>query len=245
MNKELLREIGLTNAEINVYNSLLSSGSTSVGRIVEETGMYRKNIYDALTKLIDKGLVTYVIENKLKVFQVKDPDNLSRFLEEQKTKISEVQQRLKDEIVLLRRQFHSLAPEIESQVYRGVEGIKTILRDCLNYKEVLFIGGTGEVENRMPFFWPQYNKQRQKKKIIWKVLFIYEARKKEMVKSKYFQYRLLPKILSGLNVIYIYGDNVANVIWLQKPLAFAFCGDPWGRAGHEINSMLGLPSRRY
>ena len=32
--------------------------------------------------------------------------------------------------------------------------------------------------------------------------------------------KMLPKELSGPNVIYIYGDYVANVMWLEKPLAF-------------------------
>ncbi|MSS74356.1 hypothetical protein EXS72_01815 [Candidatus Pacearchaeota archaeon] len=49
---------------------------------------------------------------------------------------------------------------------------------------------------------------------------VYGARNKSITKSKYYEYKILPKILSGLNVIYISGDYVANVLWLEKPLAF-------------------------
>ena len=113
-----------------------------------------------------------------------------------------------------------MQPEIESEIYRGLEGIKTILKECLNYKEVLFIGATGDVENRLPYFWPHYNKKRIRLKCKWKLLLVHEAKDKPITKSKYYEYKVLPKILSGLNVIYIYGDYVANVLWLEKPLAF-------------------------
>src|SRR3989338_5788922 len=220
MNKKILKEIGLTDTEIKIYLNLLSLGATSAGKIVEETGIYRKNLYDSLNKLIGKGLVTYVIENKTKVFQPKDPENLIRFLEEKKNRISEKENELKKEIPLLKQKFQSLAPEIESEIYRGIEGIKTLLKECLKYKEVLMIGATGDVENRLPYFWPHYNKKREKLQCKWKLFLVYEARNKPITKSKYYEYKILPKILSGLNVIYIYGDYVANILWLEKPIAF-------------------------
>jgi len=123
-------------------------------------------------------------------------------------------------VTLPREKFVSLVPEIESEIYRGNEGIKTILNECLNYKEVLFIGATGDVKDRLPYFWPQYNKKREKMKCKWKLLLVHESKEKQITRSKYYEYKVLPKILSGLNVIYIYGDYVANVLWLEKPIAF-------------------------
>ena len=139
MNIQILREIGLTETEIKVYLSLLSIGTTTAGKIVESTGIHRKNLYDALNKLIDKGLVTYVIENKIKHFQPKNPENLIRYLEEKKNKISEKEKELEKEIPELKQKFQSLEPEIESEIYRGTEGIKTILKECLNYKRLAVI----------------------------------------------------------------------------------------------------------
>jgi HTH-type transcriptional regulator, sugar sensing transcriptional regulator len=220
MNEKLLKEIGLTETEIKVYLSLLSLGATSAGRIVEDTGIYRKNLYDALNKLIEKGLVTFVVENKIKVFQPKNPENLVNYLEEKKAKIDEKKDEIEKIIPQLKSKFNSLPSEIESEIYRGVDGIKTILKECLNHKEVLFMGATGDVENRMPYFWPHYNKKRIKMKSKWKLLLVCEAKDKPLTKSPLYEYKVLPKILSGLNVIYIYGDYVANVLWLEKPVAF-------------------------
>jgi len=220
MDTKILKEIGLTETEIKAYLSLLTLGATSAGRIVEETGVYRKNLYDALNKLIEKGLVSYVIEDKIRVFQAKNPENLEKYLDEKKAKIEEQKQEIQKTISELNSLLSKAPVEIESEIYRGTEGIKTILKECLNYKEVLFIGATGDVENRLPYFWPQYNKKREKLKCKWKLLLVHESKNKPITKSQYYEYKILPRILSGLNVIYIYGDYVANVLWLEKPIAF-------------------------
>jgi sugar-specific transcriptional regulator TrmB len=220
MNTKILKEIGLTETEIKVYLALLSYGTTSAGKLVEETGLYRKNLYDALNKLIEKGLISYVIENKIRFFQAKSPENLEKYLDEKKAKIEEQKQEIHNTISEMTSIFKKAPAEIESEIYRGTEGIKTILKECLNYKEVLFIGATGDVENRLPYFWPQYNKKREKLKCKWKLLLVHEAKNKPITKSQYYEYKVLPEILSGLNVIYLYGDYVANVLWLEKPLAF-------------------------
>jgi len=220
MDTKILKEIGLTETEIKVYLALLSYGTTSAGKLVEETGLYRKNLYDSLNKLIEKGLISYVIENKIKFFQAKSPENLEKYLDEKKAKIEEQKQEVQNTISEMTSIFKKAPAEIESEIYRGIEGIKTILKECLNYKEVLFIGATGDVENRLPYFWPHYNKKREKLKCKWKLLLVHEAKNKPITQSQYYEYKILPEILSGLNVIYIYGDYVANVLWLEKPLAF-------------------------
>ena len=62
MELEYLRKIGLTSGEIKVYSAVLEIGASSLNKIHEKTGIERRNIYDILNKLIEKGLVSYVIE---------------------------------------------------------------------------------------------------------------------------------------------------------------------------------------
>lgn len=220
MDLRILKEIGLTETEIAAYTALLTLGATTAGKIVVTTGIHRKNLYDSLQKLIEKGLVTCVIENKIRIYQAKDPDNLLRYVDEKKAKLDKQKKDVQGLILALQATRDSGEQEIESEIYRGTEGIKTILKECLHHKEVLFIGATGDVENRLPYFWPHYNKQREKKKCRWRLLLVHEAKHKPITKSRYYVYKILPKTLSELNVIYIYGDHVANVVWLEKPVAF-------------------------
>ncbi len=217
---EFLREIGLTDAEVKVYLALLHLGVSPAGQIAAKAGLYRKNAYDALRKLSERGLASEAVEGKARKFQAKSPDNLLKYLDERQAALKEQRQRTEKELPRLQAMFGQRSPEIEAEIYRGSEGIKTLLNECLEHKTVLFIGATGDVESRLPYFWPQYNSLRQEKKIEWKLLLKHSARHKKITKSKYYNYKILPPELDSPAVIYIYGDYVANVLWLEKPVAF-------------------------
>lgn len=215
-----MKGLGFTEIEAKVYWELLGLGASPAGRLAKTAGVYRKNLYDALERLEEKGLVTFVTENKRRTFQAKSPKNLLRYVEEKERALGERKTELEGAIPALEKRVLSAQEEIEAEIYRGNEGIKTILRECLERREVLFIGATGEVEDRLPNFWPGYNKKREKLGCAWKLLLTYEARNRKITKSRHYHYKVLPKTLSGPNVIYIYGDTVANVLWLEKPVAF-------------------------
>jgi len=77
----------------------------------------------------------------------------------------------------------------------------------------------------MPGFFEEWNKQRQKKKILIKILHKESAREKAMVKKefmgKYFETKFLPKEIENPAIINIYGDRVVNVLWKGKyPICF-------------------------
>lgn len=42
----------------------------------------------------------------------------------------------------------------------------------------------------------------------------------EARKSRLYDFKVLPKELSGPNVIHIYGDKIANVLWVDPPISF-------------------------
>ena len=68
MDKQQLINIGLSNNEVDIYLSLLESGQSLVGEITKKTKINRTHIYDRLQKLINKGLVSYIIKNNRKYF---------------------------------------------------------------------------------------------------------------------------------------------------------------------------------
>jgi sugar-specific transcriptional regulator TrmB len=216
----LLKNIGLTEREIEVYFILLEIGSSPVNKIYERTGIQRRNIYDLLNKLVDKGLVSYIVDSNKKYFQPKDPEKLVDYIDEQKAELESKKSELIESIGDIKAKFNNIRTEREAEIYRGLDGIKSILIDCLKEKEVMFIGATGMVEDKLLYFWPQYNRKRVANKISWKLLLNYEAKDKFITKSLFSIYKILPKELSGPNVIYIYGDKVANVLWVEPPVSF-------------------------
>ena len=89
MDAKLLQEIGLTNSEILVYTTLLKTGSIKVGQLIKEVSLHRSRVYEAINRLTDKGLVSYVIKNNVKFFEATDPERLLSYLEEQKERLNE------------------------------------------------------------------------------------------------------------------------------------------------------------
>ena len=63
-----LTELGLTDGQIRVYSAILELGNPNLNSIHEKTGIERRNIYDILNKLIERGLVTYINENNRRIF---------------------------------------------------------------------------------------------------------------------------------------------------------------------------------
>ena len=69
MKKSLLEDIGLTRSEINVYLALLELGSSTTGKIIDKAKVSSSKIYEVLDKLIQKGLVSFIIKSGIKYFQ--------------------------------------------------------------------------------------------------------------------------------------------------------------------------------
>ena len=102
MNKDLFYSLGLTKNEAKVYLCLLELGNTQVGQITEKSGIHRRNVYDSISRLMEKGLLSSVIVNNKKLFS---PVNPKRFLE----LIDEKGYELKD----LKKKFSEIMPELE------------------------------------------------------------------------------------------------------------------------------------
>ena len=217
-----LTQIGLSENESKVYTALLDNGALPVNRIYEETGIDRRNIYDVLNRLISKGLATFAIEHKKRIFQTTSPRRIMLFLEEQKQLIDE-KKRMADKLLPnLEKKFGARKSSVEAEIYRGYEGIKTIWEDTLNYKEIWMIGAGGFGYDRMPRYWITFNRKRLKMGIRWRQLAIDKIRNHPMLKEKLLDTKFLPKELSGPpNVIWIYGNKVSNILWLEAtPIAF-------------------------
>ena len=76
MDKEILKQIGLLDAEIEIYLAVLRLGSTSVTALYKETAIHRTHIYDLLEKLKEKGLVSEFLQSGVKYFQATPPRKL-------------------------------------------------------------------------------------------------------------------------------------------------------------------------
>ena len=220
MNLEVLRRIGLSEGEVKVYGALLEIGITSINNIHEKVCIDRRNIYDILNKLIERGLVSYSEENGKRVFRITNPDKILSYIEEKKANLEEVKGEVSKVIPLIQEAFKSQKQELFSEIFRGAEGIKAVWEDMLNYKEVRWLGSGYYVPDKFPAFFKQWNKRRAENKIL--TIHLFREDKKEVVSKKLFPHsRFLPSEFNGNpTVTVIFGNKVAQFLFGENLFAF-------------------------
>lgn len=147
---EEFKEIGLTDGEAKVYYSLLVLGPSTVGPIVKRSKISNSNIYEVLDRLVDKGLVTYVLKEKTKHFQATNVYNLNTFLENEEKNLDRKKQILQKLIPNIKQVTKESAQDAE--IFTGYKGIRAayhvLLEEAAPGDEFLFtyIPQGGEVD---------------------------------------------------------------------------------------------------
>lgn len=215
MDTKTLENIGLTKNQAEVYLTLLKLGSTTAQHIIQECGLHRSPVYDALEKLKEKGLVSFVTKDFKKYFQAAPPKALYSYLEEKKQELSEAMPQLE---VLENMK----TEDIDASVFKGKEGLKTIHYDMLKEgKQIDVLGGKGLIFSELPFYIPHWEKERLRRKMNWRILWDTEKVKDKVIKLPLVEGKVLPKGNETKSVVNIYGDKVAIFLWKEKyPSAF-------------------------
>lgn len=220
MDLSFLSAAGVSAGEIKVCQAILDHGSSSVNKIHEHTGIERRNVYDIINKLLDKGLISYVLENKCKVFRLVHPSKFLEFINEKQEKLAKAEAKAKELLPEIILQQSLLIPEVNASVFRGLEGLKSIWQDMLNYEQALWIGSGRYVLKSFPHYFAQWNKEREKRKISWLNIMRNEL-KKETVPLKYEKRKFLPKEFSvNPAAIVVYGNKVVHFLFGKQVFSF-------------------------
>jgi len=206
---QVLTDLGLTKNEAQIYETLVKGGEMAVGAIAEDSKIHRRNVYDAIKRLIEKGLVFEILGSKDNHYQAVDPNKLTDIL-------GEKQQALQKVIPVLERLYKSVPHQDEVFIYKGLEGWKNYMRDILRLKQDVFtIGGSGQwADPKIRVFLEQFEKESKKKDIKFHTLFDHTVKQSHAEHLKRFpgkEYRFLPKEFSTEAGIDIFGDHVVIV----------------------------------
>lgn len=208
MDAAVLREIGLTGNEIEIYLSLLRNGPCLVSRLVQDTGLNRTHVYDRLEKLTSKGLSGYVIRDDTKFFSAAPPEKLLSYLEEKKRSL-EAQAELVSRIIPELKSLKKSSDETIAEVYRGPEGFKTMMGELVQVPNstIYSIGYTAIGPKIAPVFYEQWTKKRVERKIRRKYVTTREVVASKAVKQPLTEIRVLPKEFSIPSSTIISGNN--------------------------------------
>jgi predicted transcriptional regulator len=210
MDRLILKNLGMTDYEIEIFLVLIKEGTLSVYEISKKTGFYRQACYDALNRLQEKGFVSFVLKNGKRIFQTINPEQIPYFLDEQK------------------KQFESILPEllkmqalgkegISVEVFKGKRIVRIALRDIISTLkekggEVLCTA----VDENLALETDETTIQQYERDIL-----LYKIKERVIIKkgSEGFlkggntKYAYVEEKYFNSNPLLIYGDKVQIIMW--------------------------------
>ncbi len=229
MDTSILEEIGLTNSEIKVYLALLELGQATRTPIYKKSGIASSKVYETLEKLISKGLVSFILENNVRMYRAASPYRIEDYLNEKKERIIKQEKILKKLVPQLESLKGFEREESNAEIYLGWRGMETIYTNLLrelNSEEEYYIFGAslGEDKLRVKRFFMKFNEKSLKKKLKVRIIFNENAKgnipnigKSKLQKVKYLKQTTPAEIV-------IYGNKTTIVLLQKKPLLIQITG---------------------
>ncbi|MFH0949372.1 MAG: helix-turn-helix domain-containing protein, partial [Candidatus Aenigmatarchaeota archaeon] len=214
MDASILEDFGLTQSEIKVYIALLELGSNSAGAILEKSRLQNSVVHRALNSLIEKGLISYVLEGKKKIYQATNPENFHDFIQDKLKRFDEILPELKKKQRIAK-------VSTFAEVFKGKRGINQLYMTLLNStgKEYNTFGGGSKVTYEVmgETWWQNLHAKRIAKRIPCRQIFDETIKdfgdklnKKPLTKIKF-----LPKEYAQLQETIIIGDYVGIAIFTE------------------------------
>ena len=210
MDKEILKELGLTGNEIEVYLTLLRKVSISVNEIAERSGLHRQAVYDALDRLLEKGFVSFVIKNNKKYFQSIHPEKITEYLKEKEDKFKSIL----PELIKLTK-----FPREDTfvEVFKGKGVVRTVYRDVIKELQEkpgeVLISGVDErkfmEEDKIAL--QQHLKKLQKLKCKERILV--KEGDTYFVAGPQTVYRWISEESFNPTPVYVYNNKLTIIIW--------------------------------
>ena len=206
---EIFEDIGLAKNEARIYETLLREGESGVGIIAAKSRVHRRNVYDSMSRLIERGLAFERITSTEHLYQATDPKKLIELIKEKEEKIQLILPELES--------LYATVPHIDDVVmYRGIEGWKNYLRDIIRVGEDVYtIGGKGTWQDvRLTHVRAQTAREAKKKNIRMYWLFdpdVTGVHESFVQEGFNVEYRYLPKGYNSKTAIDIFGDHVVII----------------------------------
>lgn len=220
MKKELLEELGLSKNEIKIYLALLRLGSAPAGKITKEVGIHRRNVYDSIERLAKKGLVGFVVKDKIKHFEAVNPYRFLDMIHEEKQRIERKEKNVSSMLSDLLAIKNISKSDKSVLVLTGARGIRNVLEDVLRTKQENLVLGAHKPPAPIKNYLEGFHKRRVRLKVKERLIFNRSdsERASKLSKMPHTKIKYLTKEYDGQVSLNIYGDKVAILMW-SDPMA--------------------------
>ena len=210
MEMHILKAIGLTDVEAKVYTTLLDSGASTSGDIAKRTKIHRRTVYDSMERLVEKGLVGFMMRNQRRHYLAVNPKRLLEIVEKEEDELQSI-------MPALHKRFTASETEERILLLEGRKGLKQALQDQLTANsDILIMGDVGEFGSWVGPFFHHFKQAVRRNGLHYRFLANETDRREHSFPNGEFRY--LPKRYSSPSTITVYDNKVAMTVRTQSPI---------------------------
>ncbi len=220
MDTQILEDIGLTNAQIKTYVTLLELGESTSGPIIEKSKLQSSVVHRALKELIEKGLISYVQIGPNNHYHASDPKTFINYIDDKKAALKDILPELQ-----LKQKLAKEKNQVE--MFLGKKALFGLLNGIIEN------GKAGELycsfsliephdDPEIVMFYKQYNIRRREKKLDVKVM---AHKKVKEIYERHYTIELLRKAKVRYSDfmfpqgLITFQDQVVLISWQEMPVA--------------------------
>lgn len=207
--EQALQAAGLTKNESKVYLALLKLNTATASEITKSSRVHRVNVYDALERLREKGLISSIMRSNKRIYEAASPEQLLKLLKEKEEIVQGALPSLRQEFTLKRDQ--QLV-----HFFIGPEGVMQAYYMMLKQQKTIYaIGGSGFNRKYLKHRHVMFNKDRIAQGVHGKVLY-YEFTRKDKnsgwSSDELMEIKYIPDEFQTPGMVDICGDVVVNLL---------------------------------
>ncbi len=245
MDKTSLIKCGFTSNEAKIYLTLLKAKIATATKIATLSKIHRRNVYDAINRLCEKGFISYVAKNNKKYYRAVNPQKIVDLFKE---KLAFSESILPD----LTKLYQKSEEKRTINIFEGPRGIKTFFDDLIREalakdKQIYIIGATGKAFEKIPFFIERvYSEMIKKQKLHVHTLANPEVNfKKELIREllKMNKFLILPNSISPTQ-IFLTGNMVGIMVWSDEPVVIQINDSEIAKGFHKYYKLMKSISKK-
>lgn len=128
--KDIIKKLGLSDREIEVYLALVKMGPTTASHLGDRVGLPRQTVYSLLQRLMEEEFVEQSDRRGVKHFFA-DPEALVALVDKKKRRLEESKTELERELPRLLAQTNPERSFPKLKYYEGVNGLKRLFEEIL------------------------------------------------------------------------------------------------------------------
>ena len=169
--KSLLSLFHLKPTEMELFERILENGAVSATELAREASITRTSVYDYLTRLKERGLITQTLKGGVRKYSVEPPEKIQILLAEQEKNLALAQEAIVDLKNVYGKSQTRMKPFL--QLFEGREELQQMMKDLLLYQNItvrVYWPILDVIKLLTPRFIEEFHRERVKRNITLKTI---------------------------------------------------------------------------